>query len=275
MKDNLIFWKKKLKSSGSKRNSVAILAGLLIIAVCVAGGALYVKKVNDDKLAAEVERQKIKRTQESITTFYRKALSGIDLNQLPAVMREIEHSRLPISMVGFTENEFNCINKTCSFIYELNDMFVFTVTDKVFFNTTYEGSFTENTLNFKNVMIRTGIPQLLSNMNTGSSIDAVKCGNVLNFLYGYNSVMEQSDRVKVTKLPFSSIATAEQQFPSYKDSYGLLTGEFEASVSDGYSEAYLFAEKNPYKDLFIVQNIEKSVKTGSDVILKGVFVCKK
>ncbi|EBX3080625.1 hypothetical protein DSM69_09460 [Salmonella enterica subsp. enterica serovar Agama] len=112
-------------------------------------------------------------------------------------------------------------------------------------------------------------------MNKGVQLDVVKCSNLLNYLYGYNSVMEQSDRVKVSKLPYSSVANAEQQFPAYRDSYGLLTGEFEVHVPDGFSDVHLFSERNPYKDLFIVQHIEKSVKTGTDIILKGVFVCKK
>lgn len=275
MKENLIFWKKKLKKSGSRRNGVVILAGFLVTAICIAGGGLYIKKVNDKKAAAEVERQKIKRTQESITTFYRNAFTGVDLNQLSGVIREIERSRLPFSLIGFTETDYSCSNYSCRFIYELNDTFVFSVTDKNFFNTSYEGSFTENTLNFENVMIKSGDSRLLKNMNKGVQLDVVKCSNLLNYLYGYNSVMEQSDRVKVSKLPYSSVANAEQQFPAYRDSYGLLTGEFEVHVPDGFSDVHLFSERNPFKDLFIVQHIEKSVKTGADIILKGVFVCKK
>ncbi|EEI0840295.1 hypothetical protein GK368_22745 [Salmonella enterica] len=87
--------------------------------------------------------------------------------------------------------------------------------------------------------------------------------------------MAQPDRVKVSKLPFSSVAAAEQEFPLYRDSFGLMTGEFEVHVPEGLSDVYFFAGTNPYKDLFIVKSIEKTVKTGADVILKGVFICKK
>lgn len=275
MEDNLIFWKKKLKQSGSKRNMLFLLTGFLLMTLCAVGAGLYIKKANDEKLAAEQERQKIKRTQDSITTFYHKAFSGIDLHQLPDVMKEIERSRLPFNMVGFTETEYYCSLRSCRFIYELNDMFVFSVIDKYFFNTSYEGSFTENTINFENVLIKSEEPLLLKKMDSGLKVDAVKCSSYLNYLYGYNSVMEQSDRIKILKLPFSSVSSAEQQFPSYRNSYGLMTGEFEVHIPDGFSGVYLFAEKNPYKDSFIVQRIEKSAKSGTDVIMKGVFVCKK
>ncbi|TGU76961.1 hypothetical protein [Hafnia paralvei] len=275
MKDNLIFWKKKLKKSGSRKSVIVITICILLITIFAAGSGLYISKVNNEKLAAENEKLKIKRIQEGITSFYRKAFVGVDLNQLPGVIQEIDRSRLPFSMIGFKETEYYCSNLSCRFIYELNDMFVFSVTDKNFFNTNYEGSFTENTLNFDKVMIKSGDSRLLKNMNKGAQIDTVKCSNLLNYIYSYNSIMDQSDRVKVSKLPFSSVSTAEQQFPSYRDSFGLMIGEFEVHVPDNLSESYLFAEKNPYRDLFIVQNIEKSVKTGADIILKGVFVCKK
>lgn len=274
MKDNLIFWKKKLKKSDS-RKSLIIITGILLITLCATGTGFYISKVNNEKLAAEMERKKIKSAQDGITSFYRKAFIGVDLNQLPGVMQEIERSRLPFSMVGFKETEYYCSNLSCRFIYELNDMFVFSVIDKIFFKTNYEGNFTERTLNFDNIMIKSGESQLLKSMNKGAKINTVKCSNILNYLYSYNSVMKQSERVQVSKLPFSSVATAEQQFPSYRDSFGLMTGEFEVHVADSFSESYLFAEKNPYRDLFIIQNIEKSVKTGADIILKGVFVCKK
>lgn len=275
MKDNLIFWKKKLKNSGSRASTIFIIAGLSIIVFCAAGVGFYMKKVNEEKLAAAQKLQQTKRTQEGITTFYRKAFTGIDLNSMPIVMSEIERSRIPFSIVGFTETEYNCSNGSCRFLYQLNDNFVFSVIDKNFFNTQYSGSFTENTLNFTNVMIMTDESTLLHNMNTGISVNAEKCSSVLNYLYGYNSVVALSDRVKVAKLPVSTVEAAEKQFPSYRNSYGLMIGEFEVQMPDAFSDAYLFAEKNPYKDLFIVQSIEKSAKTGSDVILKGVFVCKK
>ncbi|EBF4234769.1 hypothetical protein I3F86_002208 [Salmonella enterica] len=275
MKHNLLFWKKRLKSDKSIKNVTVILSCFLVIAFCVTGAGFYIKKGNDEKKSAEAERQKIKRNQDSITSFYRKAFTGVDLNQLPGVIKEIERSRLPFSMIGFTETDYNCANGSCRFIYELNDMFVFSVIDKHFFNTAYEGSFTENTLNFDSVMIETGKSQLLNKMNSGSPVNSVNCSNILNYLYGYNSVVAQPERVKVLKLPFSSVMATEQQLPSYRDSYRLMTGEFEVHVPDDFSGAYLFSENNPYKDLFIVQNIEKSVKTGANVILKGVFVCKK
>ncbi|EAA7201517.1 hypothetical protein GKP91_04290 [Salmonella enterica subsp. enterica serovar Java] len=275
MKDNLIFWKKKLKKSSPGGNTIVIIVGFLIITLCAVGTGLYIKKVNDEKLAANVERQKTKRTQDSITSFYRMAFSGVDLNQLPGVMLEIERSRLPFSMIGFTETEYYCSNATCRFIYNLNDMFVFSVIDKKFFNTNYKGSFTEKSLDFDNVRIKTGESRILMNMNKGASFNTEKCSNLLNYLYGYNSVMAQPDRVKVSKLPFSSVAAAEQEFPLYRDSFGLMTGEFEVHVPEGLSDVYFFAGTNPYKDLFIVKSIEKTVKTGADVILKGVFICKK
>lgn len=275
MKNNLIFWKMKLIRNNSRKNVIVFLIGFLLIIIFVAGLGIYLKKANDEQQAAEVERLKLKRTQDSITTFYVNAFTGIDLNQLPGVMREIEHSRLPFNMVGYTESEYNCINKSCRFIYELSDSFVFSVIDKKFFNVSYEGSFSENTLNFENLMINSDESQLHKKMNAGEQIDAIKCSNLLNYLYGYNSVMDKSDRVKVVKLPYSTVESAEKQYPSYRDSYSLLTGEFEVQIPDGFSETYFFSEKIPYKDFFIVQNIEKPVKTDTDVILKGVFVCKK
>ncbi|EIZ3351512.1 hypothetical protein MPB68_004617, partial [Salmonella enterica] len=58
MKDNLIFWKKKLKKSSPGGNTIVIIVGFLIITLCAVGTGLYIKKVNDEKLAANVERQK-------------------------------------------------------------------------------------------------------------------------------------------------------------------------------------------------------------------------
>lgn len=264
-----------MKTNRSGKSIIAILIGALVIAFSVAGAGFYVKKVNDKKLADEAERLKVKNSQESITSFYREAFAGVDLHQLPIVMEEIKRSRQPFRMIGYTETDYNCSKGSCRFIYELNEMFVFSVIDKYFFDTVYEGSFTENTLNFEGVIIQSGEPRLLDKMNAGSPVDAVKCSNLLNYVYGYNSVVAQADRVKVSKLPFSSVISAEQQFPLYRNSYGLMTGVFEVHVPDDFYGAYLFSEKNPYRDLFIVKNIEKSVKTGADVILKGVFICKK
>ncbi|WP_336285838.1 hypothetical protein [Citrobacter arsenatis] len=275
MKDNLIFWKKKLNKNGSKKKTFVILAIFFIFAVCLAVTGFYMKKLSEQKQAAEVERQKIIKTKESITTFYRKAFAGIDLNQLPIVLNEIENSRLPFDMIGFSETEYHCSNESCRFIYELNDFFVFSVIDKIFFNTKYEGNFTENTLNFDNVIIKSGKPRFLSKTKKGNQENTNKCSTLLNYLYGYNSVVDKSDRVKVAKLPFSSVTVAEQQFPDYNESYGLMTGEFEVHIGNSFSDAYLFSERNPYKDFFIVHSIEKSVKTGTDVLLKGVFLCKK
>lgn len=275
MKNNLVFWKKKLRKGTSRSKAVFFLIGFLLVFVCVAGGGWYMKKVNDEKLAAEMEQQNIKRIQSSITSFYSNAFAGVDLNELANVMREFDRSREPLSIVGFKETEYKCSNKLCQFLYELNDMFVFSVTEKKFFNTNYEGSFTENTLNFDNLMIESKDSEFFENMNSGVAMKTVKCNDILNYLYGYNSIVEQPYKVKVTRLPFSSVESAEQQFPLYKDSYGLMTGEFEVRVADDFSDVYLFVQKNPYKNSFIVQNIEKSVKTGPDIILKGVFVCKK
>lgn len=246
----------------------------MVLVAAVGGGAWYyfhakaVEKEEQARIAAAALQQK--RT--NIHNFYASALKGGDMQGFIGLYTEILRSRQPIELSGFREDSFSCTTDNCSFSYLAGENTVFSVQDKRFRGEDYAPSFSQESVDYIGIPSGMDSNPVLEAFNRQEKISEPTCNDILNYMYSYNSLVEAGQRFTLKKLPASSVSADEESLPGNPDNHGLLSGEWEVSLSDNYVSVHGFWLNKPYSSSFIFQSV-----AGKKGILdiSGTFLCKK
>ncbi|EAO2872878.1 hypothetical protein GJ179_11450 [Salmonella enterica subsp. enterica] len=259
----------------SSRGRMALLfGGTVILVAAVVGGTWYffhaktVEKAEEEQRAAAVLQQKRK----NIHNFYTSALTGTDGQGFLALYTEILHSRQPIALAGFREDNFSCTTDTCSFSYQAGESTVFSVQDKRFRNVSYAPSFSQNSVDYAGIPSGMNTNPVLDAFNRQEKISEPACNDILNYVYSYNSLVDVSRRFTLTELPASTVSSDEESLPGNPDNHGLLTGKWRVSLPDEYVSVFSFWRNQPYASSFIFQSV--AGKQGM-LDISGTLLCKK
>ncbi|HAG2284919.1 TPA: hypothetical protein G8W61_005329 [Salmonella enterica] len=259
----------------SSRGRAALLfGGMVVLVAAVAGGTWYyfhtkaVEKAERERQAAAALQQK--RT--NIHNFYTTALTGADVRGFLALYTEMLHSRQPIVLAGFREDNFSCTTDSCSFSYQAGEHTVFSVQDKWFRGESYAPSFSQSSVDYIGVPSEMSSNPVLEAFNRQEKISEPACNDILNYVYSYNSLVEAAQRFTLSELPTSSVSADEDSLPGNPDNHGLLAGKWLVSLPDDYVSVFSFWQGRPYSSSFIFQSV--AGKQGN-LDISGTFLCKK
>lgn len=258
----------------SRGRMTLLFGGVVILVAAVGGGAWYyfhakaVEKEEQARQAAAVLQQKLT----NIHNFYTTALSGADARGFLALYTEILHSRQPIALAGFREDNFSCSTDNCSFSYQSGENTVFSVQDKWFRDVSYAPSFSQDSVDYTGIPSGMDTNPVLEAFNRQAEISEPACNDILNYVYSYNSLVEPGRRFTLTELPSSSVSADEDSLPGNPDNLGLLAGRWQVSLPDDYVSVFSFWQDRPYTSSFIFQSV--AGKQGN-LDISGTFLCKK
>lgn len=273
--DNILTnWK-----SSTKTKRYMLISIIVFLSIVAALGGWYYHSMQEKenaKLAQEKKESQERANKKSITDFYNNAFIGMNIEYFFSFINESEKSRIPLLISGFTETQYSCDYKSCDFTYQLMTGAIFNSQKKILFNEEYDPVFSENSLEYTDVRLNLNDNILLNKFNKNESITAPICNDFINFIYSYNtSKLSKDGLITIEQLPSNSVQDQENSYSDYQHSYGLLVGEFSVVIPDSYSEAYNFWQNKPYKDFFLITNIDKSSTNNNNLLIKGNFICKK
>lgn len=272
-------WFYRGRVRGTTRVPLRIIIFIIVLLmVLVSGGLTGYYYYTKYKKAAELAKAKqqaamqLQQKKDSIHSFYEAALKGADVAVFMQLYDEILRSRQPIVMAGFSEDNFSCSTDSCQFSYLANDNAVFSVQQKWFRQQSYSPSFSQNSMDFTAIPSALDHNALLEAFNQHQPISLVGCTDLLNYIYGYNSMVAAERRFTLTELPASSVIGTEDALVGNAENYGLLAGKWQLSLPDNYVSVASFWQQRPYSSSFIFQSV--AGKKGT-LDINGTFLCKK
>jgi hypothetical protein len=270
MKKGLYFWRNK-KTSG--RTLLIVLIAIIALTFIGGGGYYYFVHIPQKKHQEELERQKVELQQKiaQVTQFYQKELAGGGTGEFTALLHEIYISRIPIELAGYTESTISCDANACSFTYRLNPFAVFNVQKKRLFGEDYASSFSEESLNYVDVVSKLNTNLVLESYQKNQDVVVPECGVLLNYINAYNSANSLSNKITIIAPPSSSITEVEKQVKSAKKYYGLQIGYWEISTSSDLFHIESLLKRQAFRQAFIIKAF--SVDNGTAKV-SGGFVCK-
>lgn len=279
MRSIIYNWQKKYVGSDKPKQLISIAIVCLVIIIIGIAGILYYFSYTEKKQLEEKKRQQqalIQKKTKSISDFYLKSLSGASPRQFMQFMHEVYSSRQSIELLGFTERSYLCDSEKCNFSYELNDNTIFNIQNKAFFGKEYQPSFSENNLDFQDLPSGLNVNPGLSAFKQKSPIVSPSCNDILNYIFGYNSLVSKNERFSIVSLPSSTITSAEAELPDLRESYRLLFATWSVSIPDNYLDVVAFWERHAFLDSIIIKSVEKNNKSSiKSLNVKGAFLCKK
>lgn len=263
------------RGSLSSRGRLALLfAGGVGLAGAIGGGVWYSFHARGVEAQQQAARQAtaIQNRKTAIHNFYHAALTGADARGFLALYTEILRSRQPVALSGFLQDAFSCTPDSCSFSWLSGERTVFSVQDLWFREASYPPSFSQDSVEYRDIPSGMNSNPLLEAFTRQSAISAPGCNEILNYLYSYNSLVEAGRRFTLTALPASTVSADEEAVPGNPENYGLLAGKWSVSLDDNYVSVFSFWRDRPYSSSFIFQSV-----TGKQGIvdISGTFLCKK
>lgn len=270
MNKGMYFWKSK---HAPNKKLVIILAVLLALVCSGVGGWYYFIYTPQKKAAEELKRKKLDLESKikKIGEFYQSKLVGGSVDNYIKLLGEIYKSRVNLSMTGYVEDNVSCNTTSCTFIYSMSPTGVFNVQKKYFWDEEYSASFSEKDITFADLPSKLGGNTLLDKYNNNEEIDVPDCGNVLSYIYTFNSVIGSSGEINIVSPPASSVTDIENKVQGPKKRYGLLFGSWEVTTENNILNMMVFFEKQACRDSFIIKSVEM---LSSGATISGDFACK-
>lgn len=271
--------KNSLPGSKNIKTGIVIAVVLLLILAGVAGW--YFLAYKPAQILGEVKRkeaQQLANDIKKVEAFYLKTLSGGSISGFTKLAGEIVQSYGQLSAVNYVNEAFTCSAKNCSFSYQLNTNGVFNIAQKVFFGEIYTANFSEKSIDFTGIKSGMDNNPLLTAYNKKEKISPPPCGDLLNYIYSYNSVAASDEALKIVSPPGSEVFSLEEKLAKTGKLkyYGINSIQWELKLPElnsNYTAILHTAsilEKQAYKDDFIINKID-NIK---DKKITGVMICK-
>lgn len=259
----------------SSRGRMALLfGGVVVLVAAVGGGTWYYfhNKAMEQEAQARQAAAALQQKRSAIHNFYATVMNGADVQGFLRLYGEILHSRQPIELAGFTEDNFTCDTGNCSFSYRAGSNTVFNIQQKLFRDVLYSPTFSPESVDYAGIPSGMDSNPVLEAFSRREKITEPVCNDLLNYLYSYNSLVEAGRRFTLTSLPSSSVGADEAALPGNPENYGLLAGKWSVTLPDSYLSVFSFWGNRPYSSAFIFQSV-----TGNKGMLNisGTFLCKK
>jgi len=229
------------------------------------------KRQQDEQLSRDIKE---------VDDFYLTSLSGGSIQSLISLLTEIVASYKLLNKFSYTNETFVCDSRTCSFNYQLGKNGTFSVIQKRFWGESYSSNFSTKGFDF------TGIKSGLNNNDVlvqykKKNNNGLKypCGDVLSYIYSWNTIMAREWEIKIDSPPSSKVLAKEKALALkgratlFKFNFIKWSMKFpKLDPKDNSKLLYLASlfGRQAYSDAFIVQKID-SVKAKK---ISGVIVCK-
>lgn len=271
--------KNSLPGSKNIKTGIVIAVVLLLILAGVAGW--YFLAYKPAQILGEVKRkeaQQLANDIKKVEAFYLKTLSGGSISGFTKLAGEIVQSYGQLSAVNYVNEAFTCSAENCSFSYQLNTNGVFNIAQKVFFGEIYTANFSEKSIDFTGIKSGMDNNPLLTAYKKKEKISPPPCGDLLNYIYSYNSVAASDEALKIVSPPGSEVFSLEEKLAKTGKLkyYGINSIQWELKLPElnsNYTAILHTAsilEKQAYKDDFIIKKID-NIK---DKKITGVMICK-
>ncbi|MBU9849077.1 hypothetical protein [Rahnella aceris] len=271
--------KNSLPGSKNIKTGIVIAVVLLLILAGVAGW--YFLAYKPAQILGEVKRkeaQQLANDIKKVEAFYLKTLSGGSISGFTKLAGEIVQSYGQLSAVNYVNEAFTCSAENCSFSYQLNTNGVFNIAQKVFFGESYTANFSEKSIDFTGIKSGMDNNPLLTAYKKKEKISPPPCGDLLNYIYSYNSVAASDEALKIVSPPGSEVFSLEEKLAKTGKLkyYGINSIQWELKLPElnsNYTAILHTAsilEKQAYKDDFIIKKID-NIK---DKKITGVMICK-
>lgn len=271
------------KNSQPLSRNIKVAIAVVVLLLLVAGGVTvwYFYAYKPAQVKEDVRRREEQQLANDIKTvekYYLKSLTGGSITQFTKLASEISKSQNILAEFNYTNETFVCDPQSCSFSYQLNKGNVFNIAQKNFWGENYTAIFSDDAVNFSGIQSGLSDNPLLSAYKNKADITAPFCGDLLNYLYSYNSISGIQQTLKIVSLPGSPVQTNENKIAKKGRGkyYGLNTMNWEMEIpktsKNGIDVLYVASilERQAFRDAFIIQKID-SVK---DNKISGVMVCK-
>ncbi|MFP2420376.1 hypothetical protein ACLEXA_02265 [Pseudescherichia vulneris] len=266
------------------RTKIVGIVILIISLLTTAGSGGWYYFVHKPALAvSEMKRQQdeqLSRDIKEVDDFYLTSLSGGSIQSLISLLTEIVASYELLNKFSYTNETFVCDSRTCSFNYQLGKNGTFSVIQKRFWGESYSSNFSTKGFDF------TGIKSGLNNNDVlvqykKKNNNGLKypCGDVLSYIYSWNTIMAREWEIKIDSPPSSKVLAKEKALALkgratlFKFNFIKWSMKFpKLDPKDNSKLLYLASlfGRQAYSDAFIVQKID-SVKAKK---ISGVIVCK-
>ena len=265
----------------SRRIKAGIAIGVLLLLIAGGIAGWYFFAYEPAQQRDEIKRREAQQLANDISTvdkFYLSNLSGGSISKFTTLAAEISKSQRILSDFNYVNEVYTCDAKNCSFSYQLKKGSVFTLAQKIFFDEVYTANFSDTSIDFTGIKSGLDDNPILSAYKSKKDIYPPSCGDVLNYLYSYNSVSDPREIVKIVSPPGSAVQAIENKIAAKGrgKNYGInvLSWEMEIPKQSKNYMALLYTasllERQAFRDAFIIQKID-SVK---DNKITGVMVCK-
>lgn len=270
MNKGLYFWKSKRVPS--KMIGVVLIVLFLLI-VGLGAGWYYFLYLPQKKMEAEIKAKNaaIERQIKEVNDFYLDKLKGGSVSEFTDLLTEIYKSRIMLRLTGYQENSFTCSPESCTFGYTLKPSVVFNVQKKMFWSNFFSGSFSDTEITYSDIPSKLSGNKIFSSYMAKENVAVPDCGEVLNYIYSYNSTHPSAGEYTVTDPPSSSVSDVEDKVRSRKKYYGLMFGSWTLKTKNDLTKIMSQFDRQAYRDSLIVKSIELS---SGDINISGVFVCK-
>lgn len=273
MKDILSGWR---EHGLIKSKHILVISILTVFVIITSGIAYYLHSKKSEKEELERKQQQtIINEKNKIRNFYSTQFHGYQYQDLITILGQILSSSYIFTYSGFTEDIFTCNEDSCDFSYKLKKGAIFNVQDKVFFNQSYEGIISSDSIDFSGLALKYADKALEDKIiNRPNNSFIPYCNDYINYIYAYNSSKsKEEDKIKLNELPSSSVANLENKYRDFADSHQLLFSKFEMVLSANPLEVKYSLDKQPYLDSYIFKSIEKL--STNNIKVTGVFACKR
>lgn len=270
MNKGLYFWKSGL--TPNKRQWI-ILTIIVAIVLASVSGWYYMVYVPHKKHEEEVLRKKneLQQNVKKVNSFYEEQLKGGSLERFSLLLNEIYRSRTLLAMTGYDEKVITCKNNSCNFNYEILKSHVFNVQKKNFWGKDYSASFSNKGINFSGIPAKLESNSILDSYKRGKDVSIADCGELLSYIYAFNSINDKSDQLVIAKAPASSVLDVEEKIKGNNKYYGLLFGTWSMNAKNDVIHVMSIFQRQALKNSFIVKGIELKSKA---LKISGGFVCK-
>ncbi|MFK3662597.1 hypothetical protein ACI2I2_19125 [Scandinavium sp. NPDC088450] len=270
-------------SPGSKIGWVVAI--LFIVLISCAGGWYYFvyTPAQEKAKALHQEQEQLAKDIKAIDAFYLKELSGGSVQRFTELANEIVESSIILQKFNYVDEVFTCTAENCVFSYKLGEGGVFNVAQKIFWGEVYTVNYSDSTYDFTGIKSRLDSNPVLTAYKNKQNAKVYPCGDLLSYVYSYNSAFIHEMPLTIKSPPSSSILALEEKIVN-KGKLKLVGLSFipwevklssveNTSASFGYINIlYLasFFERQAYKDAFIIKKID----TAKENNITGVMVCK-
>lgn len=266
---------------GSKKIKTGIVIAVVLLLILAGVAGWYFLAYKPAQILGEVKRkeaQQLANDIKKVEAFYLKTLSGGSISGFTKLAGEIVQSYGQLSAVNYVNEAFTCSAENCSFSYQLNTNGVFNIAQKVFFGEIYTANFSEKSIDFTGIKSGMDNNPLLTAYKKKEKISPPPCGDLLNYIYSYNSVVASDEALKIVSPPGSEVFSLEEKLAKTGKLkyYGINSIQWELKLPElnsNYTAILHTAsilEKQAYKDDFIIKKID-NIK---DKKITGVMICK-